>query len=523
MEKKKTTLKKAWRAFVSGLIVLGFLVSNNAYAASLAITPASGSHEKNTTFSVNINVSSADQAMNAASGTITFPIDRLQVVSIGKTGSIVNFWAQEPSFSNTTGTIKFEGVVLTPGYKGSSGKILTINFKGRSVGLADIKFSGSQILANDGIGTNIQKSVSGGSFNITEAAAPEPEVIDLEKETPIDTTLPIINKETICENDSLIYSTTHPGQIWRKENTAVFSWDAGPEIVASRIAFDKNPDTDPSVISKPAIVEKKYENLADGVWYFHLSLQDNEGWSKPEHFKIEIDQTAPELELNEVTRVDLTNPKPVVSLKIKDKTSCVKDFNISIDGQKVDFNKLPDGNYELETIEPGEHELSVVVHDRAGNQNEAYIDIEVKPIDAPVVKEYPLKVARGADIVVKGETITNANMTAKITKRSNGFVAREDFQSGSGHFVWTPSTHLKIGTYLVSFRVSDSRGAQSTWAEPVEIKIGSGVSIDIVGLISKIPPEAAMFGLIAVGIFLIVFITRTLTLRALRRHHGDWE
>lgn len=523
MEKKKTALKKTWRVFGSGLIIFGLFASNNLYAASLALTPAAGSHEKNTTFSVSINVSSADQAMNAASGTITFPTDKLQVASISKTGSVVNFWAQEPSFSNTSGTIKFEGVVLTPGYKGSAGKILTINFKGKSVGLADVKFLSSQILANDGTGTNIQKSVSGGSFNITDAAAPATEVIDLDKETPIDESVPIIDNEIACESDSLIYSTTHPGQIWRKENTAVFSWDAAEDVVASRIAFDKNPNTEPNVLSKPAIVEKKYENIADGTWYFHLSLQDNSGWSKTEHFKIQIDQTAPELTLREIERSDLTNPKPVVHLEIKDNISCVKGFTINIDGKEVDWNKLPDGNYELETIEPGKHELSVIVHDRAGNQNEAYIDIEVAAIDAPVVKEYQESTPTSRDLVVRGETIKNANLTAKITNKRNNFIAREDFQSGSGKFVWTPSTKLRSGNYLISFRVADSRGASSNWTEPIEVRVGGGININIGNLIKKIPPEVAMFGLIVVGIFLVVFITRAITVRAINRRHRDWE
>ncbi len=522
MEKKKKQIKNIKRAFLAGFVAFSLLVGNNAYAASLVLSPASGDHQKNTTFSVNINVSSPDQSMNAVSGTITFPTDKLQVISIGKTGSIINFWAQEPSFSNTNGTIKFEGVVLTPGFKGGAGKVITVNFKGKSVGLADVKFGSSEILANDGVGTNIGKSVSGGSFNITEPAPVEPSVIDLNKEEPIDESLPIIDKETVCENDSIIYSPTHPGQIWRKENTAVFSWDAAEDVVASRIAFDRNPNTDPNVVSKPAIVEKKYENLADGVWYFHLSLQNNDGWSKPEHFKIEIDQTAPELSLKEVKRIDETNPKPVIDLQIKDKTSCVKDFSINIDGEAVDFNKLPNGNYELETIEPGDHELSVIVHDRAGNQNEAFIDITIDAIDAPIVKEYESRVSNSGDIVVKGETITNANLTAKITKKGNNFVAREDFQSGSGKWSWTPNIKLRAGTYLISFKVSDARGASSHWTEPIEIRVGGGLHVDVIGLINKIPPEVAMFGLICVGIFLVVFITRAVTMHALRKK-SDWE
>lgn len=513
--------KKIKSLIFAAVLILSVSFSQTAFAATLSFTPPSGTHEQNTTFSVGVYVGSLDKSMNAASGTVTFPADKLQVVSLSKSGTIIDFWAVEPSFSNTAGTIKFEGVVLPPGFQGGNGRIITVNFKGKATGIADVKVTGGQVLANDGVGTPLATTVSSATFTIKEAAPAEPKPIDLDEEVPVEESAPL--PEAVCEADSLIYSTTHPGTIWRRENTAVFNWDVASDVVASRIAFDKSPNTEPSNLSTPALTQKKYENLSDGIWYFHLSLQDNDGWSETEHFKIKIDSTAPEITLTEVARADLTNPKIVLDLSFKDNMSCVKEFTIAIDGTPVDYNKLPNGNYELETIEPGEHELSVIVYDRAGNQNEEYIDVTVKALDAPVVKEYQTSVLRSGDLIVKGETIKNSNITAKITSRRNSFLAREDFQSGSGKFTWTPGTKLRGGTYFVSFKVTDARGASSNWSEPIEIKIGGGISVDIRSLIDRIPPEAAMVGLGLVGIFLIVVLTRALTIRRLRREHEDWE
>jgi Flp pilus assembly protein TadB len=75
----------------------------------------------------------------------------------------------------------------------------------------------------------------------------------------------------------------------------------------------------------------------------------------------------------------------------------------------------------------------------------------------------------------------------------------------------------------VSFKVSDSRGASSNFSEPIAIKIGHGVHVNISDLVAKIPPGVAMAGLVIVGIFLVVIITRALTIRRFKREHSDWD
>ncbi|MDP2703860.1 MAG: hypothetical protein Q8P01_01415, partial [bacterium] len=90
---------------------------------------------------MNITVESTDQAMNAVSGVVSFPWDKLEVVSISKQGSILSLWPAEPSFSNSAGTVNFEGIALNPGYIGANGKILTITFRTRNTGQANLSFS----------------------------------------------------------------------------------------------------------------------------------------------------------------------------------------------------------------------------------------------------------------------------------------------------------------------------------------------------------------------------------------------
>ncbi|MSR71551.1 MAG: hypothetical protein EXS50_02715 [Candidatus Taylorbacteria bacterium] len=145
------------------LFIIGFLPLG-ADAAALSFSPASGSHPVGSSFTVGVYVGSIDQAMNAASGVISFPKDMMEVVSISKTGSLFTIWAEEPVFSNSDGTVSFEGLIPNPGFTGSSGKVLTVTFKVKSVGTSIIRFSSSSALANDGKGTNILTAIDTAQF-----------------------------------------------------------------------------------------------------------------------------------------------------------------------------------------------------------------------------------------------------------------------------------------------------------------------------------------------------------------------
>src|SRR4051812_20692477 len=95
------------KAFLLSLFVLPF----GAHANTLGLSPDSGSYTVGKTFPVSVYVTSTAQSVNAVSGTLSFPTDKLQVVSISKASSILTLWVSEPSFSNVAGSVSFEGVV----------------------------------------------------------------------------------------------------------------------------------------------------------------------------------------------------------------------------------------------------------------------------------------------------------------------------------------------------------------------------------------------------------------------------
>ncbi|MBX4181323.1 cohesin domain-containing protein [Candidatus Parcubacteria bacterium] len=172
-------------------LVVSLFLPQHSYADTILISPAAGSYSVGQTFSVRIVVSSPTQAVNAVSAVLSFPIDKLQVTSVSKIGSILNLWVEEPAFSNAQGKVSLEGVVPNPGFTGSSGPILTVNFRVIKDGTANLQFSSASILANDGYGTNILKTRGIGTFTLSGApvsaqdepveTSPEPTFIDLNK------------------------------------------------------------------------------------------------------------------------------------------------------------------------------------------------------------------------------------------------------------------------------------------------------------------------------------------------------
>lgn len=171
-------------------IILFFLITAFspliADAASLSFYPASGSHPVGSSFTVGVYVASSDQAMNAASGVISFPTGMLEVVSVSKSGSIFTIWADEPSYSNGAGTVSFEGLVPNPGFIGSSGKVITITFRVKSVGSPSLRFSSGSALANDGRGTNILTGTGNALFTLGASVPVNIKAVDKEKPSYFD-------------------------------------------------------------------------------------------------------------------------------------------------------------------------------------------------------------------------------------------------------------------------------------------------------------------------------------------------
>jgi hypothetical protein len=101
-------------------------------------------------------VRSPDEGVNAVSGVLQYPSDRLTILSQTK-GSIFSFWPIEPVISNQSGAASFESIALTKPYQGPGAVVITYRFKALQQGKAVLSFADSQssILIGDGSGRDV--------------------------------------------------------------------------------------------------------------------------------------------------------------------------------------------------------------------------------------------------------------------------------------------------------------------------------------------------------------------------------
>lgn len=449
-----------------------FLLSaSSAEAASLYFAPSSGSYAVGTNIAVSVYVSSSGEAMNAASGVLSFTKDKLEVVSLSKGESIFSLWVQEPSFSNLTGAANFEGIVLNPGFTGSAGKIITVNFKAKSAGTAYINFSSGSVLANDGSGTNILSSLGSAQLSLGIELPKVPEVV---------TGLPAAPQ---------ISSSTHPDQNeWYNASNAKFTWPLPSDIVAVKLLYNTSPSSAPTIFYDSPISEKEINDVKDGSYYLHVQLKNKAGWSGVSHFRFQIDTQEPSsFAITEISREDATDPRAQFDFDAQDEVSGIDHYEIQIDEGALEMWK-DDGNhrYENKLFVPGKHTLKANVFDKAGNFLASSIDFLIEPLDAPEITEYPKELTDQENLIIRGASrYPNAQVIVWIQKEGEESKSSTVQSNNDGTFTFVSKEKLPSGTYKIWAEVVNTYGARSLPSEKLTIAV-TAVKSTLSGIIGKI-------------------------------------
>jgi len=472
------------------MFISGFPSEAKGMGASLYLSPPSGTYTVGSNFSVKVKVNSGGAPINVVEGTLVFNPDEVSVVNISKSDSIFSLWTTEPTFSNSAGNIVFGGGTPSS-FSGNSGTIITVTFKAKVSSLARVSFSSGSVLAADGKGTNILSNMNGGIYTLKpKAIIPPPEEVSPEEESFLPTAgVPLAPK---------VSSSTHSdSNKWYSNNDPEFSWEVPSDVTAVKLLISHLPGDIPTVLYTPPISEKKLEDLEDGVWYFHIRFKNKYGWGNVLHRKVLIDTQPPEpFEIKVDNGGDPTNPAPILHFKTEDSLSGVEYYEIKIGEAEITTitaADIKDSPYKMPLQTPGKHSIIVKAVDAAGNFTLATNEVVIKPLEKPVITDFPKRFNAGDVLTIQGISLYPEAIVSVFVKKGGEEVVVNKVKTDSeGNWIYIHPKSLEKGAYQVWAQITDKRGAKSDSTEKITIAV--------------VLPSLLKFGKIAIA-YLSVMVT----------------
>jgi hypothetical protein len=421
------------------------------YAANLIVSPSSVTTKVGKTFTVDVMVTNNIESINAVSALISYPADALSVSSLSKSGSFINLWAEEPSFSNEKGSVSVEGVALNPGYSKASGKVITVTFKAKQAGNVSIAVKSGAVLANDGNATDVLKTTGSAFVYINEEDEKTEEVIKVSE-----TVTPVIASPTHPETDK-----------WYSRRDASFEWKVPSGVTAVRTVYSEKEKDSPSKVYDPPVNNRAFTVDEDGIFYMHVQFKNKSGWGSVASYKFQVDSQAPEvLKASFPDGAVTTNQTPAVLVQAEDTKSGIAKLSMSIDnGQAVEFPLDQSNLYRLPKQAAGNHTVVINAIDNAGNTSTVSLDFTVQAIAPPVVTEYSKKVSFDNRLKIVGATYPKANVEVVLTDENNKIYTKETTANDSGVFSITWEERLDSGVYEMKVRALDMRGSVSEFSD----------------------------------------------------------
>ena len=490
---RKSNIAKRVEVVMLGLIFLLFPLFIKAQETSLFLFPTSKILKIGEEFLVELKVET-DFPVNAAEANIKFPMDKLEVLEISKKDSIFSFWPEEPNILEDK--IHFSGGLPHPGFSGT-GKILEIKFRAKDEGMIFLNFEEGKVLADDGKGTNILSVLKEGKYSIQKE-------ISISKVRISPSGLPLAPE---------IISFSHPAEEeWYNNNNPHFEWNLSPEIIGVSFVLDQSPETIPDDQSEEKIQSKIFENLEDGIWYFHLKLENENGWGDASHRKVEIDTHPPHpFSITIDNQGDPTNPQPNLYFETIDDISGISLFKLKIGEESfIDLTAAQINPFLLPLQRPGSHLVKVRAIDEAGNAAESRTVLNIEPIESPKIILWPKTYLAGEEtFYVEGVALPNVNIILFLKKNGDLIKEWETVSDSNGNWSFSTRELVKSGKYYLSAQARDERGVLSNPTQDYEIEIFlSGISIG---------PLAFTFKSLIFGLFLVLILALSIILYITRK------
>ena len=286
---------------------------------------------------------------------LSFPPDKLQLISPSAGTSIIGVYTTPPRFDNAKGEVQIVGGIPN-GINVSSGLVTKLTFRVKGIGNASLRFTGnSQALLNDGRGTNVLENTNGA----------------------------VLKLELPPQQGPIVISDTHPDQeLWYRNSNVTLKWDVGlPTATGYSYTVSDNPKDVPDDVSDTSNTEVTYKTVPDGINYFHIKAFRDGRWGGVSRYSLKIDQSAPaDFAVEVIPGVRTTVTKPIFQFVSSDWLSGLDHYEIKLIPLKVIgrdkaistellFTEAT-SPYVPEELMYGTYQVVVRAYDKAGNLRE---------------------------------------------------------------------------------------------------------------------------------------------------------
>jgi len=347
-----------------------------AGSATVGFSPSSKNVAVGESFNLSVYVNPNGESVDTVRAVISYPPDLLEATNFTLGASWPNS-SPGNSIDNSSGIVNQGGFTLSGGVE-SSAAFGTITFRAKSAGTAAVSLAGGTKLISGGS----EAMGSMGSATIIIGST-KTEIIENEAEEE-----GAVEEKSEKTNTARLEltSSSHPDEeIWYADEEISFEWNAISNAENYYFKFDQDPQTNPvdddpdrdpdEWISKNE-VSKKFEQIRDGVWYFHLVANLGNGrYSNVEHYKVRVDATGPNVIAPYIEEYEFVEGSDIkLFFGTTDNASGIDHYEAAINGK--DFIQA-DSPMDLKNFAPGKYEVLVRAYDQAGNFSEGELRFEV--------------------------------------------------------------------------------------------------------------------------------------------------
>lgn len=317
------------------------------YNSTIRLQPEAGIFSKNFERNIAVLVDTGEESVNTVVLDLSYDPEILMVEAVTLNDSFCTL-VIENKIDNELGKLNLTCGVPSPGFSGKSGNLANILVEPKKAGVASFIFnSGTKVLANDGLGTDVLRFASNGSYNI------EP------------------------DKSIIVFSSTHPNsERWYSNRAVDFNWSGQALGTSYAYSFDNNPNSVPSLTSQITGSKITVTAPQDGIFYFHLAPVTAGRLGSVTTYKVQIDTTPPaELSIKASATKIQVGEVIRLAFSARDDASGLQNFYYISFGDSL-FLPVGQQTY-IPFTSSGAKNIKLRIYDYAGNYSEQALVIKV--------------------------------------------------------------------------------------------------------------------------------------------------